>query len=185
MDAAVEPARTRRQQVMAGKRGGAVVFHVLPGGGPWMILEHCPCAFHNVLRAAARGPKKTRCVCPRGLAMKQREIERRGELARLEQAGNGGVRASYSANRANVVSPPRGSGGLCETAEGMVIADRHLERGAGTKEHREMCEACPRKIKCGEYALAEELPGGAWRGMYGGMTWQERQKLGRAKEWAK
>lgn len=41
-------------------------YHRLPGGGPWRILQICPCDRHNNLRAAINGRPK-RCVCPRAL----------------------------------------------------------------------------------------------------------------------
>lgn len=52
--------------------------HVLPGGGPWKILEHCLAEAHNTT-LAARGYRSTsrnkisvggiKCTCPRSLAI--------------------------------------------------------------------------------------------------------------------
>lgn len=47
----------------------------LPGNGPWRVLDDCPAIRHNTL-GSARGRGTKPCICPRALALIERERER-------------------------------------------------------------------------------------------------------------
>lgn len=59
------------------------------------------------------------------------------------------------------------------------------EKGGSTRDAKEICAACPVRLKCLDYALEQEahLAGsrGSIHGIWGGLSPQERMKLIRAR----
>lgn len=151
----------------------------LPGNGPWRILAECPAMLHNTVRAATRGAREHRCICPRALALA--EIDRDDRLSRKNSSGRKLTpAASYLNNVAEAASWPDLKGGLCQTAGGRRIVDAYASEVKVTgaaMAHRRMCSTCPVQRKCGIGVLKAEQPPGAWGGMYAGMSAADRKKV--------
>lgn len=158
--------------------------HTLPGGGPWRILADCPAMLHNTGRAATQGAPQHRCVCPRALKMAERQRDQKNvSRARIKQLAPPPAQFSTeSAYLRNVRRPANAPSldGACHSEHGREIADRLLSgRSGAVSEHKRMCGGCPELMRCRTWALNEELPAGAWPGMYGGMTTSERIRRAR------
>lgn len=154
----------------------------------WPVLPECPGLLHNSLNAATKGPVRTRCVCPRGLELKESDSRRRtvekrelrAELASDEPLKTPGYEKNYRQN----VPRPDLRGGRCNTAGGRELVDAYngppTERPAGVlAAHRTMCKLCPVVAECRTWALEGESIPGSWGGIYGGLIAAERRDLKR------
>jgi len=165
----------------------------LPGRGPWRILAECPALMHNSQRASTTGPLESRCICPRGLYMAQRRKEGR-ETSRMrhieqERAKDRERRRTVPEYVLNVggKSAPDLTGARCRTERGRLLLDEAFksndQRTPGALDvARSVCDSCPVRLPCGEWALRDEKPAGSWGGMYGGMTASQRRVEKTARE---
>lgn len=147
----------------------------LPGGGPWRILASCPGLLHNTQNAAVKGMAELQCVCPRALVLRESYLEARRVAIDPGLGRNAPGTSVYIASVKPGIRAPALEGGACFSPLGQDIADR-IGRQGGVALHREMCEGCPVKAQCLDWALTAEQPGGAWGGMYGGLTSGERKQ---------
>jgi hypothetical protein len=154
--------------------------YVLPGGGPWLIERWCPAMLHNTVRAATRGAVQHRCKCPRALVLAEKD---RKAKSAGKHIGNGEY-PTYIANvnvRANSEWPDL-SAGACNNAEGKLLVDAYMaassDKEKGTaKALKSLCRRCPVVAECAAMVLKFELPGGAWDGIYAGMTAADRRAI--------
>lgn len=177
----------------------------LPGGGPWRIKQECKAINHNAWRSAARGPRETRCICPRGMDLAKQERRDRKQRERepslaprvRRYAGDGTNRvvsgnpwasvegAAYMNNDTRRVEAPDHSRGLCtSTASGRVAAMLVFDQpgSASGARMRRICDNCPIRPECQRWVLSNETPAGSWGGMYGGLSVSERQKIAEQRE---
>lgn len=186
----VRRCEVRLERRMQKERGGAAMastkVYVLPGGGPWRILAHCPALLHNTQRAALSGPIVHRCVCPRGLEMKERyNAQKNASRARQRKEENREKGNTASIYLRDVRRPANAPSirGACHSTKGMKLADQVMRGSAAAREeHQIMCAACPALVACRKWVLEEELIPGNWGGVYGGLTVTDRKRIARERK---
>jgi hypothetical protein len=162
----------------------------LPGGGPWLILDHCRAEKHNTLRAAegwkAGRRSQDRCVCPRAAAiwvafLEERRKKQAADYHRKKPADKKDVFRGtpvYVQNVKQGVDVPNLQEAPCRTDEGRFVMDNASEsRQAGWRNQAvELCLGCKVMVKCAEWVLAAEDPPGSWGGVYAAMTTGDRRR---------
>jgi hypothetical protein len=176
------------------------------GGGMWKVLPGCPAKKHNTL-SASKGKlnvpgRKTvsgnpKCVCPRALALKEDEKNRRtaaaaasrgGTSGRLNRAAGsrrqayreGSGRATYVANMRQGAPPPELRDASCRTPGGRKIIEAtegHSRHSTQALAAKRLCDMCPERAACLGWAMRDEIPAGSWGLVYGGLLPGERIDL--------
>jgi len=164
-----------------------------------IVLPHCRAPRHNTSRSALHGPAELRCVCPRALEYKRRHNNKVPSFEALQRAlepkktatgtkakamrvdAPGNPASAYMTNTLGGKQPEELERGACRSVLGMRMMDllldtagRSLSRERQFKE--ELCDKCPLSAfnACRAWVRRDELPAGAWGGIYAGMTQEER-----------
>lgn len=167
------------------------------GHGPWRVLDECTARSHNTQRAArgiaACGVEAVICcICPRALALLDDFRKRESARLRAERANGKKQKplgalfqnARYMNNVKTSLRAPDLSAGNCRTVRGRQLSDKVLTSGntATAKNFKELLcyggssgMACPVLGACRDWVLRDETPRGDWKGVYGGLTEQERR----------
>jgi hypothetical protein len=79
------------------------------------------------------------------------------------------------------------SGGACGGPKGQALVDAYMsasaEKPKGTaKALKDLCSRCPIAARCAAMVLALEEPGGAWDGVYAGLTAADRRHIWERKQ---
>ena len=63
----------------------------LPGVGPWKVLDNCPAPRHCTLTSARGKPgdPTSRCICPRALALREKDLARSRDRDRRQRIADG------------------------------------------------------------------------------------------------
>lgn len=171
---------------------------ILPGGGPWRILDECPATFHNTQSAADRKDRWSHafCICPRALELKAQGLIRKRALnkaawQRRQAKKAAPSRAEFASTkvptmrRVREVPVPDMTNAACSTARGQVIMERAFMRSDvwNDTRARELCNgtdvssACPMRAQCAAWVLGAEVIPGSWGGVYGGLTAKDRKRV--------
>jgi hypothetical protein len=164
---------------------------MLPGGGPWKIIDTCHCHVHNTVYAARLRP--ARCICPRAIALRSMRAQKATVYKRRvrdERHVPHGVRRAP--DRAESCSPVRKVNEApiphftghepCGSGEGQPVFNQAVD-APGTARLTDpavkLCSTCPLLAECRNWVLKAELEPGAWGGVYGGLTVKDRKALAR------
>lgn len=160
--------------------------------GPWRIVDECLSEGHNTqnwARGAARGSdKRIRCVCPHALALlaDYRKYAKKTDKAYRERTGSrkmpNPVIAVSGVSIAPKSSDPDWLKGAC--LENSKVVDLGFDitvSAEGVKNRaiaKMLCDICPIKRECGDWAVKTEGNNpGSLGGVYGGMDAWNRKGL--------
>ncbi len=147
----------------------------LPGCGPWAIDPQCPSGGHNT-RTAADKPARWRCICPRAQAIMTKRRKQRADFREAWGKRQPEEEPPDVIARAVTIPQPDLSAGHCTSPVGQDIAAAAFDSRSGYRAAVEMCKGCPVSLKCLQYAMEAERPRGAWGGVWGGLTPEERKR---------
>lgn len=134
----------------------------LPGGGPWMVLQHCPASLHCTLKSARK--QNGRCICPRTLALVDiqrtlmrvynrtvlRPPGRTTATPRWLQAGPWKILDECEAPGHNVITRARGLNGspkcICPRALVLKAAYDKSRRDAEREAYQQPIEKLPQAV---------------------------------------
>jgi hypothetical protein len=160
-----------------------LAFRMYVGYGPWRIDPQCPGLLHNTMRAAEGRNGQPKCICPRGRAMLAHKTARtanRQREMRTEARRNAQRSLSRLITRLQIrtdMPVPNFTAANCR--EGKALSPERLKvvdggySSEGNLRHKQMCEACPIRLQCLEWALATREPEGIW----GGATAADRSRI--------
>lgn len=149
------------------------------GGAPYRVLAECKVELHNT-----RASWRAGCICPQAVKFRSDDNARQRERnARAEQPQGSRLLPVYVLNIVGTM--PSLPDAACKEGEGQAImndaveaSDSHtLKLGRAVDFCVSQCKAF---FECRAAVTRLEQPAGAWDGVYGGLTPQDRRDLAKS-----
>lgn len=153
---------------------------LLPGGGPWRIVQDCPGSIHNTAHAAREGG----CRCPHALELRREEWRRQDQKRRKSSDRIGFPLTLVDASTPDLSKGHCVTGGRPAQAimDGGYDAKRTVEGFAARERAKGVCwgsdgTQCPAMSACDGWVTGYEDPAGSWGGVFAGKDQWERAGL--------